>query len=67
MNPVTISQVVRPTGQVVALEIVANDGRVYFVTNDPSWEGLRCNSFPNEKVGDVFGVRLERIEIARLD
>lgn len=64
MAAVTISKVIDLiTAEILAFEIVANDGRVYFVTNDPSWEGMRCNPFPNESDGTPHG----RVEIARLE
>lgn len=63
--PVTICQVLHPgTNKVLALEIVANDGEIYFVTADSCYfEGLRCGSFPN----DGHGQQIERVEIARLE
>lgn len=61
-HPTTISQVMHPdTGEVLAFEIVANDGSVYFVATDSFWKGMRVGPFPNEAHGP-----LERIEIARL-
>lgn len=60
----TVSQVLHPeTGAVIALEIVANNGAVYFVASDPFWRGLRVGAFPSGPMGKP----LERVEIARLE
>lgn len=59
----TVSQVLHPeTNAVIALEIVANDGAVYFVASDPFWVGMRVGAFPSGPLGKP----LERVEIARL-
>lgn len=61
---VVVSGVVHPTtGEVLALEIVTNDGQVYFAAKPGNvFEGMIAGEFPNDK----NGVRFDRVEMARL-
>lgn len=69
MATVTVSQVIHPTtGDVLALEIVANDGQTYFVAPPGDFfDGLRVNAYPNHNLNGQIDVRFERVEIARLE
>lgn len=52
-HKVTVSQVIHPTtNEVMALEIAANDGKVYWLTDDPFWEGMRVGPFPRSSKGE---------------
>jgi hypothetical protein len=63
-HTVTVSQVLDPeTGKAMAFEIVANDGKVYFVTTGGWLRGMRVGKFPNGREGQP----LERVEIGRLE
>lgn len=65
---VTVSQVIHPnTGKVLALEIVDNTGRVWFVAPPGDFfDGLRGDAYPNHNLNGEIDARFERVEIARL-
>lgn len=65
---VTVSQVIHPiTREVLALEIVANDGTVYFATAKPDiFAGLRVGPFPSLGWHGHELMQAERVEITRL-
>lgn len=69
-HPVTVSQVIHPaTGKVLAFEIVANDGQVYFVAAPGDFfEGLRVGSYPPtfSMLRKFPGGGLERVVIGEL-
>lgn len=67
MNPITVSEVRHPeTNELLAFEIVANDGRTYFVSNDRFCKGMLCEGYPRIFVEGRGYVRPERVEIARM-
>lgn len=63
-HTVTVSQVMHPTtGEVVAIEIVDNTGRTWFVAPPGDFfDGLRGNAYPT----DENGFPLKRVEKMRM-
>jgi hypothetical protein len=68
-HTVTISQVLHPeTGKVLALAITANDGQMYFASDDMMlMRGLLCGRYPRIFVEGKGYVQPEYVEIARLE
>lgn len=67
-HTVTVSQVLHPeTNEVLAFEIVASDGNVYYAERPGgNLEGMRCNAFPSFGWRDGQLLVCPRVEIARL-
>ena len=60
---VTVSRVLHPNGTTLALEIVANDGAVYFVAPANDFRaGLRVGHYPCGANGPLQRVEIERLE-----
>lgn len=71
---VTVSQVIHPiTREVLALEIVANNGMVYFAGKPGTFSGICVGPFPSvgwighEEGASLTHMPAERVEIARLE
>lgn len=61
MSDIVVWQVLDDDGQPIAIEFTDTIGAVYFVTVDPSLDGVRLGPFPKRRNGPYKRVEVTRI------